>query len=164
MCYRIFLSPRQYCILLCVITAVYYFLCPNQTLKSWKRNYHIHCLKQVKKFIILFQTNDKIDGNKNVQLFLRFSICSVTKKSHNGGPGLTAPDYKQSREARARKSGCESCELAKVWRRLELLLYFMNCLETQGQMHIGSDATFCFPCLYSGKESVLCLLLIFIST
>lgn len=66
-----FLSQRQYSVLLCVITAVYYCLCPNQILKSWKGNYHIHCLKQVKQLIILIQTNDKIDGNKNVQHFFK---------------------------------------------------------------------------------------------
>lgn len=126
-------SQRQYCVLLCVITAVFYCLCPNQTSKSWKRNYQIHCLKQVKQFIILIQMI-KLMVIKMFRIFLRFSICSVTKESHNGGLGLIAVDYKHSREARTRNAGCESCELAKVGRSLGLLQYFMKCLETQGQM------------------------------
>lgn len=50
---------------------------------------------------------------KMFSIFLRFSICTVTKESHNGGLGLIAVDYKQSRETRTRKSGYEPCELAK---------------------------------------------------
>lgn len=71
---------------------------------------------------------------KTFRIFLRFSICSVRKESHNGGLGLIAVDYKHSREDRTRNAGCESCELAKVGRSLGLLQYFTKCLETQGQM------------------------------
>lgn len=70
---------------------------------------------------------------KMFSVFWRFSNFSVTKERPSGGPGLTAVDYGQSGKARTRKSGCESWELAKIWRSVELLcsILWLNCLEIQ---------------------------------
>lgn len=97
---------------------------------------------------------------KKFSIFLGFCICSITNESCSGGLGLIAVDYKHSREARTRKPGCESCELAKVWRSLEPLYISWTVCKLKIKCNIGSDGTFPFPCLYSGKESVLCLLLV----
>lgn len=52
---------------------------------------------------------------KMFSIFLRFSNCSVRRESHNGGSGLIAVDYTHRGEARTKKTGCESCELGKVF-------------------------------------------------
>lgn len=101
---------------------------------------------------------------KKFSIFLGFCICSITNESRSGGLGLIAVDYKHSREASTRKPGCESCELAKVWRSLEPLYISWTVCKLKIKCNIGSDGTFPFPCLYSGKESVLCLLLVFTTT
>lgn len=55
----------------------------------------------------------KLMAIKMFSTFSRFSICSVTEESHNGGLELIAGDYKHSRETKTRKSGCKSCELQR---------------------------------------------------
>lgn len=121
-----FLSQKQYRILLYGITGAYYCLCPNWTLKRWKRNYHFHCFQQVKQFITLIQTNDKMYSNKNIQQFYRFSICSVTKESHNGRLGLIAVDYTNSRGVRRRVSVCEWLWIGKGLKEFRAAVAFLE--------------------------------------
>lgn len=83
-------------------------------------------------------------------IFLWFNICSVTKESHNSGLGLIADDHNT-----AGRSGpenlAESCELAKVWRRVELLHELFGVCRSNAMLDLMPHFSFL---VFSGRGSL----------
>lgn len=82
-------------------------------------------------------------------IFLRSSICSVTKESLNSGLGLIAVDHNT-----AGRSALENLAANVNWQSLEKFrAASWTAWRIQVKCNIGSNATFSFPCLLWKKIS-----------
>lgn len=82
-------------------------------------------------------------------IFLRYSICSVTKENLNSGLGLIAVDHNT-----AGRSALENLAANHVnWRSLELLHELCGECRSNATLDLMTHSPFL---VYSGRRSLLC--------